>query len=107
VSILRDPVSHAADPLGVSATIENVRLISLHNPIPHHPKFPHSTPRHSHSIVFVECNALICLRKNFLRVENFRRLNRQMHTAFDFKEEFGRPENSSLSGTIDINQVAS
>ena len=42
---------HVADPLSLSATIENVRLISLHHPVPHYPKLANSTPPHSHSIV--------------------------------------------------------
>jgi hypothetical protein len=45
--------------------------------------------------------------QNFLRPENFLRPHRQMHTAFDLKEEFGRSGNSSLSGTIDIDRVIS
>jgi hypothetical protein len=47
-------------------------------------------PPSTHSIVFIECNALICPRENFRRVGNFRRPYRQMYTAFDFKEKFGR-----------------
>ena len=59
------------------------------------------------SIVLIECNELIFLRKNFLRPENFRRSSRQMRVAFDFKEEFCRSGNFSLSGTIGIDRVIS
>jgi hypothetical protein len=41
--------------------------------------------------------------EKFLRVENFRRPNRQMHMAFDLKREFGRSADFSLSGTIGMN----
>jgi hypothetical protein len=42
---------HAADLLSLSTTIEDVRLISLHRPIPHYPKLADSTAPYSHSIV--------------------------------------------------------
>jgi hypothetical protein len=73
------------------------------------PKLRHCRrlPPHSHSIVLIECNELIFLRKNFLRTENFRRPNRRMYAAFDFKEEVDRSGNSSLSGTIDIDRAIS
>src|ERR1700724_3742660 len=48
---------------------------------------------HSHSIVRIEPNELICRCKKLLRLESSRRPNRQMRMAFEFKEEFDRPEN--------------
>ena len=59
-------------------------------------------PPHSHSIIRIAPNKLICLCKKFLRLENSRRPNRQMRMAFEFKEEFGRSRNSPLSATINI-----
>ena len=54
--------------------------------------------RNSHSIVLVECNELIFLRKKFPRPENFRRLSRQIRMALDFKEEFAAREISRFQG---------
>jgi len=36
--------SHAVDLPGLSATVESVRLISLHHPIPHYPKLANPPP---------------------------------------------------------------
>jgi hypothetical protein len=72
-----------------------------------YPNLFHCTPPHSHSIVLVESNELIFLCKAFPGPESFRRTNRQMHTAFGFKEEFCHLENSSLSGTIGTDRVIS
>jgi hypothetical protein len=49
-------------------------------------------------------NELICRCKKSLRLENFRRRNRQMRMAFEFKEEFGRSRKSPLSATINIDR---
>jgi hypothetical protein len=59
---------------------------------------------HSHSIVRIVPNELICRCKKFLRLENSRRPNRQMRMAFEFKEEFDRSRNSPLSATINIDR---
>jgi hypothetical protein len=59
---------------------------------------------YSHSIVRIVPNELICLCKKFLRLENSRRPNRQMRTAFEFKEEFDRSRKSPLSATINIDR---
>jgi hypothetical protein len=59
---------------------------------------------HSHSIVRIVPNELICLCKKFLRLENSRRPNRQMRMAFEFKEEFDRSRKSPLSATINIDR---
>ena len=56
---------HGADLLSLSATIEDVRLISLRRAIPHYPKLADSTPRHSHSIILSHGNALDFQRKFF------------------------------------------
>jgi hypothetical protein len=56
-------------------------------------------------MVLIESNELIFLCKTFLRPESFRRANRQIHMAFDFKEEFCHLGNSSLSGTIGVDRV--
>jgi hypothetical protein len=46
----------------------------------------------------------LSLQRKFLRLENFRRPNRQMRMAFEFKEKFDRPGNSLLSATINIDR---
>jgi hypothetical protein len=61
-------------------------------------------PPHSHSIVRIVPNELICRCQKFLRLENSRRPNRQMRMAFEFKEEFDRSRKSPLSATINIDQ---
>jgi hypothetical protein len=60
--------------------------------------------RHSHSIVRIVPNELICRCKKFLRLENSRRPNRQMRMAFEFKEEFDRSRKSPVSATINIDR---
>jgi hypothetical protein len=47
------------------------------------------------------------LVRKFLRPDNFRRSSRQTRIAFDFKEEFCRSGNFSLSGTIGIHWAIS
>jgi len=59
---------------------------------------------HSHSIIRIAPNKLICLCKKFLRFENSRRPNRQMRMACEFKEEFDRSRNSPLPATINIDR---
>jgi hypothetical protein len=49
-------------------------------------------------------NELICLRKKFLRLENSRRPNREIHMAFEFKEEFDRSRKAPLSAAINIDR---
>jgi hypothetical protein len=61
-------------------------------------------PRHSHSIVRILPNELICRRKKFPRFENSRRPNRQMRMAFEFKQKFDRSRRSPLSATISIDR---
>ena len=71
-----------------------------------HPPLAASIPNppHSHSIIRIAPNKLICLCKKFLHLENSRRPNRQMRMAFEFKEEFDRPRKSPLSETINIDR---
>src|SRR5580704_17131548 len=59
---------------------------------------------HSHSIVRIGPNELICRCKKFLRLENSRRPNRQIRMAFEFKDEFDRSGNSPRSVTINIDR---
>lgn len=59
---------------------------------------------HSHSIVRIGPNELICRCKKFRHLENSRRPNRQTRMAFEFKEEFDRSRNSPLSATINIDR---
>jgi len=75
-------------------------LISLRNPIPHYPKLVHSTPRHSHSIVLSDNNALIFQRKFFMARGITASLTLQKFCALDFKREFPRFSNLPVPATI-------
>jgi hypothetical protein len=66
-----------------------------------------SIPRHSHSIVLIESNLLIFLRKNFLYPEDSRQPNRQLSRPFDSRGEFCRSGKSSLSRTIGVDRTIS
>ena len=59
---------------------------------------------HSHSVVRIAPNELICRRKKILRLENSRRPDCQMRMAFEFKEEFDLPIKSPPSATINTEQ---
>jgi hypothetical protein len=78
---------------------------AISNPIRHaNLLYPALLFPHSHSIIRIVPNELICLCKQFLRLENSPRPNRQMRMAFEFKEEFDRSRKTPLSATINIDR---
>jgi hypothetical protein len=79
------------------------------SPFARRPFLPYAagTPPHSHSIVLIECNELILFAQNFICPKNFRRPDRQMRMAFDFKEKFDRSAISSLSRSIFLESAIS
>jgi len=65
------------------------------------------TSDHSHSMVPIDGNLLIFLRKNFLYPRDSRQPNRSLSGPFDSKGEFSVRGKPSLSGTIGVDRTIS